>query len=68
VEFHSAQEKLQQAKSAMRDENYPEAKRFAEQAEVDADLAYAKARTAQSMKAVEQLQKDIDVLQRELGS
>lgn len=68
VEFQAAQEKLQRARSAMRDEEYEAAKRLAEQAEVDADLAYSKARTAQSMKAVEQLQKDIQVLERELGS
>jgi ATP phosphoribosyltransferase len=68
VEFQAAQEKLQRARSAMRDEEYETAKRLAEQAEVDANVAYSKARTAQSMKAVEQLQKDIQVLERELGS
>lgn len=67
VEFQAAREKLQQARNAMNDEDYKEAERLAEQAEVDANLAYTKARSAQSMRAVEQLQKDIEVLQRELG-
>ncbi len=66
AEFTTAQEKLERAQSAMRDRDFENARLFAEQAEVDAQLAYTKARTAQAQRAAQQIQQNIDILRREL--
>lgn len=66
VAFNTAQEKLSEARIAMEREEYLTARRLAEQAEVDARLAFYAARNAQTQKAVQQLQESIETLQREL--
>jgi multidrug resistance efflux pump len=67
VEIKSARDKLSQAKLAMnRDENL-KAKRLADEAMVDANLAEAKARSAKSQKVVEELKESIRVLQQEMN-
>lgn len=66
VELRNAQTKLDQAQKAMQSEEHVTARRLAEQAEVDAKLASAKARTAKAQKAVAELQEGIRVLRQEL--
>lgn len=66
LELKAAQEKLAQAESAMRAENYDQARRLAERAEADAKLAEAKAQSQKSMAAVDQLNQSIDTLRQEL--
>jgi hypothetical protein len=66
LELRTAQSKLDQAEAAMRSEDYLKAKRLAEQAEVDAKLAWARAETAKTKKAVEELEAGIRTLHQEL--
>jgi hypothetical protein len=66
VELSAAQTKLSAATAAMaRDENL-KARRLAEEAEADANLAATKARTAKAKAAVAELQEGIRVLRGEL--
>lgn len=66
VEMRSAREKLAQARTAMNLEENKKALQLAEQAEVDAQLAEAKARTAKSQRAVTELQEGIKTLKMEI--
>ena len=66
VELKSARDKLGQAKQAMHNEDNLTAKRLAEQALVDANLALAKSRKAKSQKAVDELKSSIQALQEEI--
>lgn len=66
VELKAARDKLSQARQAMQAEDNLTAQRLAEQAMVDASLAQAKARTAKSQKAVEELKEGIRILQEEV--
>ncbi|WP_432822830.1 DUF4398 domain-containing protein [Trichloromonas sp.] len=66
VEMRSAREKLTQARTAMNLEENHKALQLAEQAEVDAQLAEAKARTAKTQKAVNELQESIKTLKMEI--
>ena len=66
VELRNAQSKLDQAQKALQSEEHVKARRLAEQADVDAKLASAKAQTAKAQKAVAQLQEGIRVLRQEL--
>jgi hypothetical protein len=66
LEFTTAQEKLEAAQAAMADREFERARQLAEQAEVDAQLAFAKARTAQAQRAAMEIQENIDVLRQEL--
>lgn len=66
VELRAAQSKLDRAQAAMQREQYLEAKRLAEQAEVDAKFAWAKAETAKAQMAVAELEEGIRVLHQEL--
>jgi len=67
VELKSAREKLSQAKIAMDKEENLKAKRLAEEAMIDANLAEAKARSAKSQKVVEELKESIRVLREEMN-
>lgn len=67
VELRAARDKLNQAKQAMQNKKNLTAQRLAEEAIVDANLAHAKARTAESQKAVEELQESIRTLQEEIN-
>lgn len=60
-----AQDKLEQARAAMQEEEYVLARRLAEQAEVDAELAAAEARAELGRQNVEELRKSIEALRRE---
>ena len=66
LELRGAQEKLTQARLAMQDKEYDEARRLLEQAEVDARLAEETTGTVRSRQAVEELQKSIDLLNQEI--
>ncbi len=67
AELQTAREKLNAALAASRDEDYEEARRLAEQAQADAELATARSRTASAQQAASQVQKDIQALQQQPG-
>lgn len=70
LELRTAQEKLDRAKAAMKEDdedNYATARRLAEEAEADAKLAATKARTAKAQKAATELQEGINTLRQELN-
>lgn len=62
----SAMEKMDGAERAMSDEDYAVARKLAEQAQVDAQLAAATARSAKAKKAAEAVQEDSRVLRQEI--
>src|SRR5699024_4509358 len=64
AELRSAREKMKVAKEAMADEDYKKARRFAEQALVDAQLAQAKADIQRQN--VEALRQSIESLRHEI--
>jgi len=66
VELLSAREKLDRAEEAMRAKRNDDARRLAEEAEVDALLAEAKARTAQSEQTLAEVRQSIETLRAEL--
>jgi hypothetical protein len=65
VELNSARMKYQGATAAVRDEDYDRAARLAREAEIDAQLAAAKAQTQTSIDAARQVRQDATTLQRE---
>lgn len=66
AQLKSATEKMTRAEKAMSDENYEAAKQQAEQAQIDAQLATAMARSAKAKKAADALQEDSRILRQEL--
>ena len=66
LELKMAQDKVEQAKTAMNAKDYVKAERLLEQAEIDAQLAEAKSSTTKSQKAVDSLQQGIDLLREEI--
>ncbi len=66
LELAAAREKLSSAKLAAQRGDNLAALQLAEQAKVDADLAQAKARTARSQRAAEDLRAEIRALQEEM--
>jgi NADH:ubiquinone oxidoreductase subunit D len=66
VEFSSARAKLNEAQKLVEKEEYVEARRLAEEAEVDANLAFIKSRSATAQEAVAELQKTLRTLQEEM--
>ena len=67
VELQSARDKLSQAKLAMNKKENLKARRLADEAMVDANLAEAKARSAKSQKVVAELKESIRILQEEMN-
>lgn len=67
LELDSSEQKLKQARMAMRAEDYVTARRLAEQAEVEAELAQAKAQSARMQQSVQQVRESIRVLREEIG-
>jgi hypothetical protein len=65
VELNSARTKYQNATDAMRDEDYERAARLAREAEIDAQLAAAKAQAETSRAAARQVREGTTTLQRE---
>jgi len=66
VSLRSALEKMDAAERAMAKEDYLQARQLAEQAQVDAQLAAATARSAKAHKAARQLQESNRVLREEI--
>jgi hypothetical protein len=66
VEMRTAQEKLDRATQAMAAKDYDRARSLAEQAQVDAQLAGSKARSAKAQKAALAVQDDSRALREEL--
>lgn len=67
AEMQMARDKLERAKLAMTKEDYDRARGLAEEAQVDAQLAEAKARSGKAGKAAAELQEGIRVLREELN-
>nr|MBS0021976.1 DUF4398 domain-containing protein [Gammaproteobacteria bacterium] len=66
AEMRAARDKLDRAIDAMTSEDYESARLLAEQAEVDAQLAASKARSAKAQKAAAAVQEDSRVLRKEI--
>src|SRR5690606_31253762 len=62
-----AQDKITQAEKAMKEKEYEEAKRLAEQAAADARLAKATAQTEKLKQALQEVNKNLDALRTELN-
>ncbi|WP_207478419.1 DUF4398 domain-containing protein [Arenibaculum pallidiluteum] len=67
VELQTAREKLGRAQAEAQGERYVDARRWAEQAQVDAELAEARAENKAAQEAVRAVQRDIDTLRSELN-
>lgn len=67
VQLKSAMDKMAAAERAMKDKDYVLARQLAEQAQVDAQLASATARTAKAKKAADAVQEDSRVLRQEIN-
>ena len=66
LQLKSAMDKMDAAQRAMLAEDYVLARQLAEQAQVDAQLATAVARSAKARKAAEELQESSRVLRQEI--
>ncbi|ATG90116.1 DUF4398 domain-containing protein [Methylomonas koyamae] len=66
IPLKKAMEKMDTAERAMAEQNYPLARRLAEEAQVDAQLAAVSARSAKAQKAARELQEDNRVLRQEI--
>ena len=67
VELLAARDKLGRAESAVREERFTEARRFAEQAAADAELAERKARAMKATRAVDELARANAALENEIA-
>lgn len=66
VQLKSAMDKMSVAERAMTEKNYVLAREMAEQAEVDAQLAAATARSIKAQKAADAVKEDSRVLRKEI--
>ncbi|QOJ23983.1 MAG: DUF4398 domain-containing protein [Gammaproteobacteria bacterium] len=66
LQLKSAIDKLEAAERAMGDKNYVVARQLAEEAQIDAQLAEAMARTNKAQKAADALQESSRVLRQEI--
>ncbi|MEO9038401.1 MAG: DUF4398 domain-containing protein [Gallionella sp.] len=66
LQLKSAMDKMGDAEHAMTEKNYVQARQLAEQAQVDAQLAEAKARSAKAQQAADALQEGSRVLRQEI--
>jgi len=66
LQFKSAKEKMDAAERAMTEKDYVRARQLAEQAQIDAQLAAAEARSAKAKKAADAVQEDNRILRQEL--
>lgn len=66
VELKLARDKLALARQAMDKEENDKARRLADEAMIDANLAEARARSAKSLKVVDEMKESIRVLQQEM--
>ena len=65
LDLQSAQDKLRKAEAASRNEQFTQATRLAEEAEVDAELAERKARQAKAQAAATELGRGNEMLRNE---
>lgn len=65
LELRLAREKLARAEEELRDERYTEARRLAEQALVDVQLAEAKAQSAEARAAADDLRRGVQTIENE---
>jgi len=65
LELRLAREKLERAKTALDEKEYDQARRLAEQAQVDAQLAEAKAESAAARESAVELEHTINSLRNE---
>jgi len=65
LEMTMAREKLERAKTAMREDDYDKAQRLAEEAAVDAELARVKAQSQSAQSAALELERSIQSLRGE---
>lgn len=68
LELKQARDKMARADAAVAAENYEEARRLAEEAEVDARLASARARTAQAKLAAREIENSLSTLRENLNT
>ncbi len=66
LELRLAKEKLDQARTALNEENYRSAQFLAQEALVTANLAQEKTRTQKTMEIVRELRESIDTLNKEI--
>lgn len=66
LELRLAEDKFSQAKKAMAEEEYDTAKRFADEALMDAKLAEAKSLSAKARKLSKEMSDSIETLRREI--
>lgn len=66
IHFRSAMEKMEAAERAMGERNYARARLFAEEAQVDAELASSTAKSAKALRAAEAVQEDNRILRKEI--
>lgn len=66
AELHAAQTKLASAESAMQRRDYAAARRWAEEAEVDARLAWTTAENARAQRAAAEVDQGVKALRDEL--
>ena len=67
LEVSEARNKLERATAAVARKDYDEARRLAEQAEVDANLAEAKSHSVRSNRALQEVREGIRQLREEIG-
>jgi hypothetical protein len=67
LEMRLAREKLEGARAALRDGDHLEARRLAEEAAVDAQVAEMKARNASAQAVAEAIRADIEAIREEAG-
>lgn len=67
LELRAARKKLEQAQKLDNEEKYEEARKYAERAMVDAELAEIKALSGKAQKAVRELKESIRTLQEEIN-
>lgn len=67
LQLRSAEQKLAQAKAAAQAKDNARARRLAEQAQVDAEVAEVTALATKAQKSVDELQQSIRLLRKELG-
>jgi len=65
AELQRAHDELSSAEKAVADKRYIDARRYAENAQVDADLASARATSGEAQRAAEEVNRSIDTLRQE---
>lgn len=67
LELKMAEDKLAEARAALSKQDYERARRLAEQAQVDADYARAKATSSTATKTADEMRQNVETLRRELS-